>query len=70
MCTSCLRPAEPAAAQLQHQTVANHRDELRIGGLALGIADRVAEVLLQGFQIAPVPGHLDGVADLFPCSML
>ena len=45
-----------------------HGDEFTIGGLALDIADRVAEELLQRLDVAPVPGHLNGVADgpLYP----
>ena len=65
-----LCPAEPAAAQLQHQTVRYHCNKFAISRFALGIADGVPEVLLQGFQVAPVPGHLDGVANLLPCSLV
>ena len=32
-------------------------------GFPLADSTGVPEVLLQGLQIAPVPGHLDGVAD-------
>ena len=45
------------------QLVRNQGDEFRIGGFSLGIADGVAEEALQGIQIAPIPGHLDGVPD-------
>ena len=47
----------------QGQTVSDHGDEFRIGGLALDIADRVAEELLQHFDIPTIPRDLDGVAD-------
>ena len=47
----------------QGQTVSDHRDELRIGRLALDVADGVAEKLLQDFDIPSVPRDLDGVAD-------
>ena len=50
-------------ALLQNEPVTDHRNEFTIGGLALGVGDGVAKVLLQGLQVAPVPGHLDGVAD-------
>ena len=43
--------------------VRDHRDEFRIRRFSLDVAHRVAEELLQGLQIAAVPGHLDGVAD-------
>ena len=54
--------------QLELQAVGNQGDELTVGGLSLGIADGVAEEALQGVQVAPVPGYLDGVADgpLYP----
>ena len=56
------------------QLVRNQGDELRIGGLAfrighgirgfaLGVADGIAKESLQGVQISPIPGNLDGVAD-------
>ena len=49
--------------ELKLELVRNQGDELRIGGLSLGVADGVAEESLQGVQIPPVPGNLDGVAD-------
>ena len=49
--------------ELELQFVSNQGDELRIGGLALGVAHGVAEESLQGIQVAPIPGDLDGVAD-------
>ena len=54
--------------QLELQAVSNQGDELTVGGLPLGIADGVAEEALQGVQVSPVPGYLDGVADgpLYP----
>lgn len=45
------------------QLVRNEGDELRIGGLALGVTHCVTEEALQGVQIAPIPGDFDGVAD-------
>ena len=56
------------ALELQLKPVRNERNELTIGGLSLGVADGVAEEALQGVQVAPVPGHFDGVADgpLYP----
>ena len=48
--------------------VGDHGNELTVGGLALGGVDGVAEIALQRLQIAPIPRHLDGVADgpLYP----
>ena len=45
------------------QLVRNQGDELRIGGLAFRIGHGVAKELLQGVQIAPIPGHFNGMAD-------
>ena len=49
--------------QLQLQFVRNEGDELRIGGLAFGIADRIAKKSLEGIQVATIPGHFNGMAD-------
>ena len=57
-----------AVSHLQRQPVSDHGDEFAIRRFTLGIAHRVAEVLLQRLQVTPVPGHLNGVADLLPCS--
>ena len=51
------------ALELKLELVRNQGDELRIGGLTLGIGDGVAEEPLQRIQIPPIPGDLDGVAD-------
>lgn len=51
----------------QHQSVTDKRNKLRISGLSLGAFDRVAEVLLEGLQIASVPCHFNGVADGCAC---
>ena len=54
--------------ELKLQFVRNQGDEFRIGGFSFGVADGVAKEALQGIQIAPIPGNLDGVADspLYP----
>ena len=49
--------------QLKLQFVCDKGDEFGIGGLSLGIADGVAKEALEGIQVAPIPGHLDGVAN-------
>ena len=56
------------ALELELQPVSDKRDEFRIGRLPLGIAHRIPKEPLQGIQIAPIPGYLDGVADgpLYP----
>ena len=52
-----------AGLQLQGQFVCNKRNKLRIGGLALGIADGIAEEALEGIQIATIPGDFDSMPD-------
>ena len=54
--------------ELKLEFVRNQGDELRIGGLTFGVGYGVAKEFLQGVQIAPIPGNLDGVADgpLYP----
>ena len=49
--------------ELQLKPVRNEGYELTVGRLSLGIADGIAKEALQGVQISPVPGYLDGVAD-------
>ena len=51
------------ALELKLELVRDQGDELRIGGLTLGIGYRVAKEFLQGVQVAPIPGNLNGVAD-------
>ena len=49
--------------ELQLKPIRNQRNKLTIGRLPLGIAHRIPKEPLQGIQIAPIPGYLDGVAD-------
>ena len=58
-----LEIAHLGALKLKLELVRNEGDELRIGGLALGVAHGVAEEPLQGIQIPSVPSHFNGVAD-------
>ena len=53
---------------MQLQPVSDQGDKLAVGRLPLGIAHGIAEEALQGVQVAPVPGYLDGVANspLYP----
>ena len=48
---------------IQPHLVGNHRDELAVGGFSAQVMDGVAEVAVEGVHIAPVPRHLNGVAD-------
>ena len=48
---------------IQPHLVRNHRDELRVGGLAAQVVDGIAKVAIEGIHITPVPRNLDGVAD-------
>ncbi len=58
---SCRSP-HPLAF-IQPHLVGYHRDKLRVCGLSAQVVDGVAEVAVQGVHIAPVPCHLDGMAD-------
>ena len=51
------------ALELKLELVRNQGDELRIGGLSLGVAHGVTEEALQGIQIPSVPSHFDGMTD-------
>ena len=48
---------------IQPHLVGNHRNELRVRWFSPQVMDGVAEVAVEGIHIAPVPSHLDGVAD-------
>ena len=48
---------------IQPHFISYHCDELAVGGFAAQIMDGIAEVAVEGIHIAPVPRHLDGVAD-------
>ena len=48
---------------IQPHLIGDHRNELAVGGLAAQVVDGVAEVAVQGVHIAPVPRHLNGMAD-------
>ena len=48
---------------IQPHLVGYHRDKLAVGGLSAQVVDGVAEVAVQRIHIAPVPCHLDGMAD-------
>ena len=56
-------PSRPFLLALQLEPVGDHGDELRIGRLSLGGVYRIAEILLQRLDVAPVSCHLDGVTD-------
>ena len=49
--------------QLQLELVRDQCDELRIGGFAFCVGNRISEESLQGIQVAPIPSYLDGVTD-------
>ena len=49
--------------ELKLELVRNQGNKLTVGRFALGVGNRVAEESLQGIQVAPIPGDLDGVAD-------
>ena len=50
-------------AFIQPHLIGDHRDELTVGGFTPQVMDGIAEVAVEGIHIAPVPRHLNGVAD-------
>lgn len=58
-----LEIADLGTFHLKLQFVRNQGNKLRVRGFSLGIGHRIAEEPLQGIQIPPIPGHLDGMAD-------
>ena len=48
---------------IQPHLISYHRDELAVGGFSAQVMDGITEVAVEGVHIAPVPCHLDGVAD-------
>ena len=48
---------------IQPHLIGYHCNELAVGGLSAQVVDGVAEVAVQRVHIAPVPRHLDGMAD-------
>lgn len=50
-CGDCFLRPKP---HLQPQPVGNHRDKFAISGFALDARNRIAEVILQGFDVAAV----------------
>lgn len=59
-CGDCFLRPKP---HLQAQSVGNHGDKFAVGRFALDARNRVAEVILQGFDVAAVPRDLDRVPD-------
>ena len=48
---------------IQPHFVSDHRNEFAVGGCSAQVVDGIAEVAVEGIHIAPVPRHLNGVAD-------
>ena len=58
-----MHPSHCPLPFIQPHLVSDHRDEFAVGGLAPQIVDGIAEVAVEGIHIAPVPCHLNGMAD-------
>ena len=58
-----VHPSHRSLPFIQPHLVSDHRNELAVGGLAPQVVDGIAEVAVEGVHVAPVPRHLDGVAD-------
>ena len=63
LCGVCSGILVSADFIFQPHVVGDHGDEFGIGGFAPAVLDGVAEVGVEGVQIASVPGYLDGMAD-------
>ena len=48
---------------IQPHFVSDHRDEFTVGRFSPQVVDGIAEVAVEGIHIAPVPRHLNGMAD-------
>ena len=58
-----MHPSHCPLPFIQPHFVSDHRDEFAVGGLAPQVVDGIAEVAVEGIHIAPVPRHLNGMAD-------
>ena len=58
-----MHPSHCSLPLIQPHLVSDHRNEFAVGGLAPQVVDGIAEVAVEGIHIAPVPRHLNGVAD-------
>ena len=58
-----MHPSHCSLPLIQPHFVSDHRDEFAVGGLAPQVVDGIAEVAVEGIHIAPVPRHLNGMAD-------
>ena len=58
-----MHPSHCSLPLIQPHLVSDHRDEFAVGGLAPQVVDGIAEVAVEGIHIAPVPRHLNGMAD-------
>ena len=56
-------PSHRSLPFIQPHLVGNHCNEFAVGGLSAQVVDGVAEVAVQRVHIAPVPRHLNGMAD-------
>ena len=58
-----MHPSHCSLPLIQPHLVSDHRNEFAVGGLAPQVVDGIAEVAVEGIHIAPVPRHLNGMAD-------
>ena len=58
-----MHPSHRSLPFIQPHLVSDHRDKFAVGGLAPQVVDGIAEVAVEGIHIAPVPRHLNGMAD-------
>ena len=58
-----MHPSHCPLPLIQPHLVGNHCNEFAVGGFSPQVVDGIAEVAVEGIHIAPVPRHLNGVAD-------
>ena len=58
-----MHPSHRSLPFIQPHLVGNHCNEFAVGRLAPQVVDGIAEVAVEGIHIAPVPRHLNGMAD-------
>ena len=58
-----MHPSHCPLPLIQPHLVSDHRNEFAVGGFSPQVVDGITEVAVEGIHIAPVPRHLDGMAD-------
>ena len=65
-CVPCRHGSPHGVLSLEGKIVSDHGDKFAVRRFSLDAADGVAEVALEGFDVAAIPGDLDGMKGLRP----